>query len=137
VTTGTKQSYNLGFGRRHAGPFYDTCFGRIRTKRPKASPATEYDDQENDGPAPQAHLSELPEFLPGIIIQGHDWNLVITTQEKEKTILWQKIPMGSTSNTKGVYQITCCLQLLRQWAQDTVWPWLKEIIRQSSKPSLS
>ncbi|KAH6973872.1 hypothetical protein BKA56DRAFT_108283 [Ilyonectria sp. MPI-CAGE-AT-0026] len=84
-------------------------------------------------PAPPPSLSRLPEFLPGIIVQGHDWNLVITTQQGERTILWQRILMGTTMNPKGVYQIVCCLQLLRQWTQDTFWPWLKEVIRQSSK----
>ncbi|KAK7424513.1 hypothetical protein QQX98_000478 [Neonectria punicea] len=73
---------------------------------------------------------QLPSFLPGIIIQGHDWHLVITSPEGKKTILWQKVTFGSTSSSKGIYQIICTLQLLRQWARDSYWPWLKQVLCQ-------
>ncbi|KAF5006942.1 hypothetical protein FDECE_6700 [Fusarium decemcellulare] len=70
----------------------------------------------------------LPEYLPGIIIQGHDWHLVITTREGEKTIFWQKKTFGNTSSSKGIYQIICTLQLLRQWARDEYWTWLRKLL---------
>ncbi|KAM0742682.1 hypothetical protein ACQRIT_002859 [Beauveria bassiana] len=71
---------------------------------------------------------KLPEFLPGIIVQGHDWYLVITTMEEGKTVLWQKVTIGSTSTPRGVYQIVRTLQYLEKWAKDVHWPWLREMI---------
>ncbi|KPM45272.1 hypothetical protein AK830_g1304 [Neonectria ditissima] len=90
---------------------------RLATEPPQ-DPATRIDDLQ------------LPDFLPGIIIQGHDWHLVITSPEGKKTILWQKVTFGSTSSSKGIYQIICTLQLLRKWARDSYWPWLKRVLRQ-------
>jgi hypothetical protein len=40
----------------------------------------------------------LPEFIPGIIVQGHDWYLIIPTPEGEKTVFWQKKNFGDTSS---------------------------------------
>ncbi|KAF5689153.1 hypothetical protein FDENT_4517 [Fusarium denticulatum] len=70
----------------------------------------------------------LPEFLPGIIIQGHDWYLIITTSEGEKTIFWQKENFGQTSKSKGIYSIIHNLQLLRKWAQEVYWEWMRELL---------
>lgn len=70
----------------------------------------------------------LPEFLPGIIIQGHQWDLVITTLDGAKTKFWHKLPMGNTLDTKGIYKLVCSLQILRTWAEESYWPWLKELV---------
>ncbi|KND86218.1 hypothetical protein TOPH_09160 [Tolypocladium ophioglossoides CBS 100239] len=72
----------------------------------------------------------LPIFIPGIIIQGHDWHLIITTLEGQQTLFWQKVVIGSTSSSKGIYQIIRTLHILRQWASDTYWPWLRDLILQ-------
>lgn len=71
---------------------------------------------------------KLPEFLPGITVKGHDWFLVITTMEGDKTVLWQNVAIGSTSKSRGVYQIVRTLQYLEKWAKDVHWPWLRAII---------
>lgn len=71
---------------------------------------------------------ELPDFLPGIITTGHDWHFILTTVQGEKMTLWRKLTLGSTSSPLGVYQIVCALQVLRQWTEDTYWPWLRERI---------
>ncbi|RKK21609.1 hypothetical protein BFJ66_g17506 [Fusarium oxysporum f. sp. cepae] len=70
----------------------------------------------------------LPDFIPGIIIQGHDWHLIITTPEGEKTVFWQKKNFGDTSSSKGIYKIIYTLQLLRQWAQEDYWKWMRELL---------
>ncbi|EXK24197.1 hypothetical protein FOMG_19062 [Fusarium oxysporum f. sp. melonis 26406] len=70
----------------------------------------------------------LPDFIPGIIIQGHDWHLIITTPEGEKTVFWQKKNFGDTSSSKGIYKIIYNLQLLRQWAQEDYWKWMRELL---------
>ncbi|KAH8659540.1 hypothetical protein BGZ61DRAFT_540112 [Ilyonectria robusta] len=67
----------------------------------------------------------LPDFIPGIIVQGHDWHLVITTTDGQQTQLRQKVTIGTTNTSKGIYQIVYALQILRQWAQDVYWPWLR------------
>ncbi|RKK81544.1 hypothetical protein BFJ68_g17614 [Fusarium oxysporum] len=71
---------------------------------------------------------QLPKFMPGIIIQGHDWHLIITTPEGEKTIFWQKQSFGDTWSSKGIYKIIYNLQLLRKWAQEEYWTWLRELL---------
>jgi hypothetical protein len=71
---------------------------------------------------------KLPDFLPGIIIQGHDWYLIITTSEGEKTIFWHKENFGQTSKSKGIYTIIHNLQLLRKWAQEVYWEWMRELL---------
>ncbi|KAK2470168.1 hypothetical protein H9L39_18316 [Fusarium oxysporum f. sp. albedinis] len=71
---------------------------------------------------------QLPKFMPGIIIQGHDWHLIITTPEGEKTIFWQKQSFGDTWSSKGIYKIVYNLQLLRKWAQEEYWTWLRELL---------
>jgi hypothetical protein len=73
---------------------------------------------------------DLPEFIPGIIIQGHNWYLIITTAEGEKTEFWQKKTIGDTSSSKGIYQIIYNMQLLRQWAQEGYWKWLKDLLHE-------
>lgn len=70
----------------------------------------------------------LPDFIPGIIIQGHDWHLIITTPEGEKTVFWQKKNLGDTSSSMGIYKIIYNLQLLRQWAQEEYWKWMRELL---------
>ncbi|KAJ4248099.1 hypothetical protein NW762_012869 [Fusarium torreyae] len=71
---------------------------------------------------------QLPAFLPGIIIQGHDWHLVLTTCEGGKMNFWQKKTFGATSSSKGIYQIIYTLQLLQQWARDEYWAWLRKLL---------
>lgn len=88
-----------------------------------AVPRTLEQGVDTEGPTMQ-----LPVYLPGIIIQGHDWHLVVTTREGEKTIFWHKVTFGSTSNSMGIYQIICTLQVLSAWARDEYWPWLRAVV---------
>ncbi|KAK7421715.1 hypothetical protein QQZ08_009803 [Neonectria magnoliae] len=83
------------------------------------------EDEPNDIPLPER---KLPQFLPGIIIQGHDWNFVLTTPEGSQTVLWTKLIIGSTSDILGIYQIVCALQVLRDWIQTSYWPYLRELL---------
>ncbi len=81
------------------------------------------------GPAPTARL--LPSFLPGLVVQGHDWFLVVTTAEGQKTVLWSKLAVGSTSSTRGIYQIIRTLQYLARWVGDVHWPCIRRLLRAS------
>ncbi|KAF5963453.1 hypothetical protein FBULB1_13385 [Fusarium bulbicola] len=63
-------------------------------------------EHTNTGDGPKAQKTfNLPNFIPGIIIQGHLWHLIITTPQDRKTMIWQSIGMGNTQSTKGIYQI--------------------------------
>lgn len=81
------------------------------------------------------------EFLPGIIIQGHDWIFVAATRgqggatsepqlqgERFEVLIWSKIFIGSTDTLQGIYQIVAVLQRLAAWSLDTYWPWFQQNI---------
>lgn len=71
-------------------------------------------------------------FLPGIIVQGHDWNFVFATQGREspgdpldmETVMWSKIPFGSTDGIQGICQIITVLQRLAKWSSEEYWAWM-------------
>jgi CHASE2 domain-containing sensor protein len=71
---------------------------------------------------------DLPTFIPGIIIQGHMWHLIITTPQDRKTMVWQSVSIGTTQSTKGIYQIVYILHLLREWVKSTYWPLIWNIV---------
>ena len=104
--------------RQEAADELSTLQGRTPDNATEAG-RTELSDEQ---------ILQLPEYLPGIIIQGHDWHLVITTRHGEKTNFWQKMTFGTTSSSKGIYQIICVLQLLQQWAREEYWAWLRAVL---------
>ncbi|KAK1569820.1 uncharacterized protein LY79DRAFT_66909 [Colletotrichum navitas] len=71
---------------------------------------------------------QLPEFLPGIIIQGHDWSFVASTKQGDQVTLWTSQHIGSSAKVTGVYQIVCVLQYLKRWIENTYWPWFKQAV---------
>ncbi|KAH7232768.1 hypothetical protein BKA59DRAFT_427225 [Fusarium tricinctum] len=71
---------------------------------------------------------DLPTFVPGIIIQGHQWHLIITTPQDRKTMVWQSVSIGSTQSTKGIYQIVYVLHFLREWVKSKYWPLIRNIV---------
>ncbi|RSL45049.1 hypothetical protein CEP54_014439 [Fusarium duplospermum] len=72
-------------------------------------------------------ISRLP-FLPGIIVQGHEWKFVATTRTNEETTLWASASFGSTMTSLGVLQIMAGLSRLRRWSTEVFWPWYKEYV---------
>lgn len=85
-------------------------------------------ETEQESMAAEQKSYELPSFIPGIIIQGHLWHLIITTPEGRRTMVWQSVGIGNTQSTKGIYQIVCVLHLLRKWAEKTYWPLIWEMV---------
>jgi hypothetical protein len=85
--------------------------------------------------------AELPDmtFLPGIIIQGHDWNFIAATRgggspdTGARTVVWHKVLIGSTTSLKGIAQIVTTVQRLARWSAFTYWPWLKKVIQPPSQ----
>uniref|UniRef100_A0A8H7N1N3 PD-(D/E)XK nuclease-like domain-containing protein n=1 Tax=Bionectria ochroleuca TaxID=29856 RepID=A0A8H7N1N3_BIOOC len=76
----------------------------------------------------KAAVSKRGDGDAGHGVAGHDWYLILSTREKSQTIVWEKASIGSTADALGVYKITYMLQLLRRWAQDTYWPWLRGVM---------
>uniref|UniRef100_A0A8H7K2S4 PD-(D/E)XK nuclease-like domain-containing protein n=1 Tax=Bionectria ochroleuca TaxID=29856 RepID=A0A8H7K2S4_BIOOC len=50
------------------------------------------------------HINHLA-FIPGIIVQGHDWKLIVTTNNGGKTRLWASRQFGSTQTPLGTFQV--------------------------------
>jgi len=89
-----------------------------------------------------AHLREIcgaaPLFLPLLIVQGDQWTFLAATEEEiddggdveeepeYKTIIWEKIPLGSTSSFDGVWKVSAVLQYLAAWAVEDHARWLRE-----------
>ena len=72
---------------------------------------------DSASPQPAPFLS-IP-AMPLIIVQGHDWHLLIVSQDSapstRKTAIWQKIDMGSTRNyhIRSLPYFTCSQSGLR------------------------
>ena len=90
-------------------------------------------------------------FLPGIVIEGHTWFVVVSTPKEvdhvedminqvgseaeksarrltNKTLAWSRIPIGSTKSFSEAYQIIGALRLLAGWVQTAYWPWFNEFV---------
>ena len=74
------------------------------------------------GKAARARVKELP-CIPGLIVEGHEWSLVISTYEKGHTTLWTGIKFGSTQSIKGVFKIVAGLREIAAWFRKVYLPW--------------
>ncbi|OBS22690.1 hypothetical protein FPOA_09022 [Fusarium poae] len=66
------------------------------------------------------------EFLPGIIVDGHEWKFIATTWKNGRTTLLSSLPLGSTTTEVGVYRIMAGIKLLSKWVVYVFWPWYRE-----------
>ncbi|EFQ36611.1 uncharacterized protein GLRG_11756 [Colletotrichum graminicola M1.001] len=81
------------------------------------------------GRKPSAAAASGLVFLPGIIVQGHEWYFVAVTRAADgRTQRWEKTLIGTTERIDGVYKITAVLQLLGCWAQNEYWPWFQRAV---------
>ncbi|KAG4261909.1 hypothetical protein FPRO03_11377 [Fusarium proliferatum] len=88
-------------------------------------------------PGPQwKHLEKLVgdnvknlSFIPGIIVEGHQWRFVASTYVGGKTILWKTDrPFGSTGKLSTTFRIIAGIQRLRIWSSQVFWPWYTEFV---------
>ncbi|VUC32793.1 unnamed protein product [Clonostachys rosea] len=97
---------------------------------------------EATGDAPGSGKRSRPEFLPGVIIQGHDWHFIAATRGRlipneadlgrgscRETVIWSKILIGSTDNMQGFCQIVSFLQRMAKWSAEVYWPWCLQIVQ--------
>ncbi|KAK1961307.1 hypothetical protein LY78DRAFT_588983 [Colletotrichum sublineola] len=73
-------------------------------------------------------------FLPGVVIQGHQWRLVATTCRDHKTTLWTARQFGSTETPLGTFQAIAGLQALHRWTVEVYWPWYKRNVLKLQDP---
>lgn len=66
--------------------------------------------------------------IPGIIIQGHRWHLVLSTYEDGKTKLWTDHQFGTTQSCLEIYAVVAGMRQLTGWARDVYMPWFKASI---------
>lgn len=69
---------------------------------------------------------QLPDYLLAFWIQGHDWSLVVSTRENQRTVIWTKLELGSTSSCIGVYQIEWAVRYVLADIRDNYWPWFRQ-----------
>lgn len=75
-------------------------------------------------PAPRPNARRKMEFLPGIIIHGHEWLFVATVPDAAdgQPVLYTKVLLGSTEKAFGICKLIASLQHLRQWTETIYWP---------------
>ncbi|KAF5023420.1 hypothetical protein F66182_4520 [Fusarium sp. NRRL 66182] len=75
------------------------------------------DDALADEPDTATQAPQLPEYLLGIVVQGHEWHLIVSRRDGERTGFNDAVAFGSTTSSKGVYKIIYVLQVLQHWAK--------------------
>ncbi|KAL7813975.1 hypothetical protein V8C44DRAFT_348959 [Trichoderma aethiopicum] len=85
-------------------------------------------DEEDDIRAKTLTALSKLSFIPGIIIQGNYWKLVISTYAEGKTKLFSGFVFGKTESLMDIYAIVAGVRELTAWGRDTYLPWFKENI---------
>lgn len=80
----------------------------------------------------QASPIQIP-AAPVVIVQGHDWFFCLVLdscmcEDSEKTVILQRIAVGSTRNCFDTYKVLAALQRLIYWAHVEWRPWFQSII---------
>ncbi|KAL5113179.1 hypothetical protein ACEQ8H_008957 [Pleosporales sp. CAS-2024a] len=74
-----------------------------------------------------ARLSAWP-VIPILIVQGHEWHLLIATKSDQGLLFREQIPIGSTRTCFDMLKIVAILHWLFQWAETTWRPWFLSLI---------
>ncbi|KAH7010591.1 uncharacterized protein B0I36DRAFT_252499 [Microdochium trichocladiopsis] len=86
------------------------------------------------------------EFLPGIIVHGHEWYFVATVPPRPSTsrdpflvgvntpTLYSRISLGSTSKARGVCKIISSLRCLVTWLEEEYWSAFQKQVLQHQTP---
>ncbi|KAI3565920.1 hypothetical protein IWW34DRAFT_859706 [Fusarium oxysporum f. sp. albedinis] len=63
------------------------------------------------------------DFLPGIIVQGHDWQFVASIlDENDKPVLLKGVQLGGTDSELRIYSLILGLRRLKRWIMEDYWP---------------
>ncbi|EXA31106.1 hypothetical protein FOQG_17673 [Fusarium oxysporum f. sp. raphani 54005] len=59
------------------------------------------------------------DFLPGIIVQGHDWQFVASIlDENDKPVLLKGVQLGGTDSELRIYSLILGLRRLKRWIME-------------------
>ncbi|KAF2727648.1 hypothetical protein EJ04DRAFT_450958, partial [Polyplosphaeria fusca] len=58
--------------------------------------------------------------IPLLIAQGHDWHMLIISRDGDKTVIRDKIDIGSTRSCFDAMKVVTVLHWCMDWAE-TVW----------------
>ncbi|KAM0342863.1 hypothetical protein ACHAPU_009140 [Fusarium lateritium] len=67
-------------------------------------------------------------YIPGVVVSGETWLLVVTTRTGLRTNVYPGIQFGNTGTVVGVFQVIAGLRKLRAWALDNLWPWYQRYV---------
>jgi hypothetical protein len=70
-------------------------------------------------------VGRLP-FIPGIVVQGHKWSLVLSTHDGESITLWTEWEFGTTQSMQNIFRIVAGLRELAAWCRNVYVPWWRE-----------
>jgi len=91
---------------------------------------------EETAAAPTAPATTPSEWLPGIIVQGHEWTFVATCRRngssQNKPTLLGSIRIGGTQEPLEVYCLMAAIAYLRTWAETRYWPGFKRCLLNST-----
>ncbi|KAH8707026.1 hypothetical protein GQ44DRAFT_777593 [Phaeosphaeriaceae sp. PMI808] len=66
--------------------------------------------------------------IPLLIAQGHDWHLLIISKDGKKTVIRDKIDVGSTRSCFDAMKVVAVLHWCMNWTE-TVWrPWFSSLV---------
>ncbi|EWY79577.1 hypothetical protein FOYG_17271 [Fusarium oxysporum NRRL 32931] len=118
---------NLQMGIWHAAQwsFLTSAVGlSIRASQAADEPRSSLQQMETAKQV-EARMDRLP-FIPGVIVLGHKWSLVLSTREGQRTILWTEREFGNTKSIQETFQIVAGLRELAAWSKNVYLPWWKE-----------
>lgn len=100
-----------------------------RSQAQDGDASSNVDAGDADAPKPSAAATAGLVFLPGLVVLGHDWYFVAMTRSPDgKSRLYNRVLIGSTQSTEGVYQVIAVLQLLGRNIENHYWPWFERTI---------
>ncbi|UKZ59557.1 uncharacterized protein TrAtP1_000858 [Trichoderma atroviride] len=91
---------------------------KLQTQRPAQ-------DHETFKAETLSALSKLG-FIPGIVVGGSRWHLVISTYDDGKTTLWAEWGFGVTKSLMKTFAVIAGVRELTAWGRDQYLPWFKE-----------
>ncbi|KAL9091124.1 MAG: hypothetical protein Q9165_005051 [Trypethelium subeluteriae] len=73
------------------------------------------------------HASTKMPCFPLVLVQGHDWRVVILSEDDKQRIMWDSIMIGDTRNCFDLVKLVAVLHWILHWAVTEYLPWLKTI----------
>jgi len=67
--------------------------------------------------------------LPVLIVQGHDWHLLIFSKNDQEMTLWEQFDIGSTRSCFDALKVVAVLHWLMDWAESVWRPWFLSLLR--------